>query len=146
MTHLERFTGLAERLAEWQSLWRCLPFQHPRLPWQARWPGLAEALLALTDAEVARLQEDPFTDSPLAAWLPVDELAWLVALPAMAEQGGVLAEELPEAWGEQVGGASGARYRPFCPRSRSPRPSRWWSGAPARGTWPGPCRGIMASR
>ncbi|QJQ98811.1 methyltransferase [Halomonas sp. PGE1] len=116
MTHLERFTGLAERLAEWQSLWRCLPFQHPRLPWQARWPGLAEALLALTDAEVARLQEDPFTDSPLAAWLPVDELAWLVALPAMAEQGGVLAEELPEAWGEQVGGRKWRQVQAFLPQ------------------------------
>jgi len=99
MTHAERFTHLAERLAEWQPLWHCLPFQHPRLPWRSRWPQLAEALLALPESEVSRLQEDPFTDSPLAAWLPVGELARLVALPALAGQG----EALPEAWGDGIG-------------------------------------------
>jgi len=116
MAHLDRFTGLAERLAEWQPLWRCLPFQHPRLPWQERWPGLAEALLALSDADVARLQEAPFTDSPLAAWLPVEELARLVALPALAGQGGVLAKGLPEAWGEQVGGRKWRQVQAFLPQ------------------------------
>ncbi|WP_404297071.1 methyltransferase [Halomonas sp.] len=112
MTHAERFTHLAERLAEWQPLWHCLPFQHPRLPWHRRWPGLAEALLAMPESEVSRLQEDPFTDSPLGAWLPVEELARLVALPALAEQG----EALPEAWGADVGERKWRQVQAFLPQ------------------------------
>ncbi len=112
MTHTERFTQLAERLAEWQPLWRCLPFQHPRLPWRSRWPRIAEALLALSEPELARLQEDPFTDSPLAGWLPVEDLARLVALPELAGQG----ESLPEAWREGVGERKWRQVQAFLPR------------------------------
>ncbi|MGJ7461472.1 methyltransferase [Halomonas sp. MA07-2] len=120
MTHTERFTQLAQRLAEWQPLWRCLPFQHPRLPWQSRWPGLAEALLALPDVEVVRLQEAPFIDSPLAGWLPVGELARLVTLTSLAGQGEALAEGfaegLPEAWAEGVGERKWCQIQAFLPR------------------------------
>jgi hypothetical protein len=112
LSHAERFACLTERLAEWRPLWGCLPFQHVVMPWRPRWPGLAEALLALPQAEVVRLQVDPVSDSPLGAWLPVDELARLTSLPALA--GG--AEALPEAWGEQVGGRKWRQVQAFLPQ------------------------------
>ncbi|KAA0013839.1 methyltransferase [Billgrantia pellis] len=95
-----RFRRLTEHLAEWQLLWRPLPFMHRQLPWRERYPGLAECLLGLGESEVERLQADPWRNSPLRDWLPVDELAELVALPSLDAAGATL----PEAWGRHVGG------------------------------------------
>ncbi|QTF94267.1 methyltransferase [Halomonas sp. BM-2019] len=112
MTHDERFRRLTARLSEWRPLWGCPPFQHPTPPWRSRCPGLAETLLALPEAEVARLQAAPFSASPLDAWLPVAELARLVELPSLAGA----AEALPEAWGEQVGGRKWRQLQAFLPQ------------------------------
>ncbi|MFY0990549.1 methyltransferase [Halomonas sp. C05BenzN] len=98
--HAERLTRLTERLAEWQGLWRPPPFQHRRAPWAEHLAGLEQALLALPDAACERLQADPFTASPLSAWLPVAELHGLVRLPALAGE----TPDLPASWREHVGG------------------------------------------
>ena len=112
MTHAERFTQLAERLAEWQPLWRCLPFHHPVVPWAESHPELHATLLALDEAERARLHDDPFTASPLAPWLPVAELAELVALPSLAPAPAAL----PEAWSQHVSGRKWRQIEAFLPR------------------------------
>lgn len=127
MTHAERFTQLAERLAEWQPLWRCLPFHHPVVPWAESHPELHAALLALDEAERARLHDDPFTASPLAPWLPVAELAELVALPSLAPA----PTALPEAWSQHVSGRKWQQIEAFLPQvTRAPGQSlvEWCAG------------------
>ncbi len=110
-SHEHRFRHLGAVLAEWQPVWQPLPFQHRRLPWEARYPAMAQALRELSDDEAARLQASPFTASPLSAWLPVDELASLVDLPDMAPQG----PTLPDAWGTFVGGRKWRQIQAFAP-------------------------------
>ena len=114
--HDTRFQRLTERLAEGAPLWRCLPFQEPEPAWRSRWPGLAEALLALDDDTLARLQADPFAgsalaDSPLAAWLPVAALAELVALPDLSRH-----VTLPEAWAEGIAERKRRQLEAFVPQ------------------------------
>lgn len=116
MIHDTRFQRLTERLAEGAPLWRCLPFQEPEPAWRSRWPGLAEALLALGDDALARLQADPFAsaalaDSPLAAWLPVEALAELVALPDLSRR-----VTLPETWAEGVAERKRRQLEAFVPQ------------------------------
>ncbi|WP_372613308.1 hypothetical protein [Halomonas sp.] len=60
--HARRFQRLTAMLAEWQSVWRPLPFQHPMPPWSACFPGRVEQLRALCDADVDRLQGEPLRD------------------------------------------------------------------------------------
>ncbi|MEQ6918199.1 methyltransferase [Halomonas aquatica] len=127
LSHTERFARLTERLAEWQDLWRPLPFQHRRPPWGEAWPGLETALLRLSDASAARLQDTPFRESPLADWLPVAELARLVDLPELAGD----ACELPVAWAAHVGGRKWSQIEAFLPRvgaSPDERLVEWCAG------------------
>jgi len=122
-----RLARLTALLAEWRPLWQPLPFQHPRLPWQAERPALAEALLALPDAEVARLQDAPFCDSPLADWLPVEELEALASLPRLAGEGA----PLPAHWAAHVGGRKWRQIEAFLERLRlapEDTPLEWCAG------------------
>ncbi|MYL24457.1 methyltransferase [Halomonas alkaliantarctica] len=104
---------LTHLLARWQPLWRPLPFQHPVLPWEADYPELGAMLRSLTDEDCARLEDDPFTDSPLARWLPVEALAELVTLPALSARN---ATKLPEAWCQHVGGRKWQQIEAFAER------------------------------
>ncbi|MDZ7853246.1 MAG: methyltransferase [Halomonas sp.] len=112
LSHAERFARLTDLLAEWQPLWRPMPFQHRRLPWAEAYPELADRLRSLDDAECARLQADPSTDFPLAEWLPVAELAALVELPELPAEG----PDLPTHWAEHVGGRKWQQIAAFVPR------------------------------
>ncbi|TDR52738.1 methyltransferase family protein [Halomonas ventosae] len=111
-SHAERFTRLTALLAEWQPLWRPLPFQHRRLPWAEAHPGLADRLRSLDDDACTRLQAEPFTASPLAEHLPVAELAALVALPELPGEG----PDLPAQWAEHMGGRKWQQVAAFVPR------------------------------
>ncbi|WFM72756.1 methyltransferase [Halomonas sp. CKK8] len=111
-SHAERFARLTALLAEWQPLWRPMPFQHRRLPWAEAHPGLADRLRSLDDDACARLQAQPFTASPLAEHLPVAELAALVALPELPAEGACL----PAAWAEHMGGRKWQQVAAFVPR------------------------------
>ncbi|MFM9269050.1 methyltransferase [Halomonas elongata] len=110
-SHEYRFRRLGAVLAEWQPVWQPLPFQHRRLSWECRYPAMAEALRALPEDEAERLQADPFTASPLSAWLPMAELAELVELPDLAPRG----PTLPDAWGTFVGGRKWRQIQAFAP-------------------------------
>ncbi len=111
-SHLDRFARLTALLAEWQPLWRPMPFQHRHLPWAEVHPDLADSLRSLDDAACARLQADPFTASPLAERLPVAELAALVALPELSGEG----PGLPAQWAEHMGGRKWQQVAAFVPR------------------------------
>ncbi|MCE8015568.1 methyltransferase [Halomonas sp. MCCC 1A17488] len=104
-----RFSRLTSLLAEWQPLWRPAPFMHRRLPWGEAYRELAERLLGLDDRQVARLQADPWQDSPLRDWLPVEELAERVRLAPLAA-GDV---SLPPAWGQHVSGRKWQQVEAF---------------------------------
>ena len=112
LSHTDRFARLTALLAEWQPLWRPLPFQHRGAPWGAAYSALDAALLALSDDEAARLQDAPFHASPLAAWLPVAELEELVALPELAGDD----RAPPAAWAAHVGGRKWSQIEAFLPR------------------------------
>ena len=107
-----RFARLTALLAECQELWRPLPFVHRELPWPAPFHALGRRLLALDDAECARLQDEPFIDSPLSAWLPVAPLAELVALADMPGD----EEGLPAGWAAHIGGRKWQQIEAFVPR------------------------------
>ncbi len=104
-----RFSRLTSLLAACQPFWRPAPFMYRRVPWRADHPELADRLLDLSDAEVARLQADPWQGSPLDDWLPVSELAELVRLVPLDAQ----AVPLPEAWGQHVGGRKWRQIEAF---------------------------------
>ncbi len=111
-----RFARLTVLLAEWQGLWRPLPFTRRDIPWPAPFHALARRLLVMGDAECARLQAEPFIDSPLADWLPVsalDELVALADIPA-GEAGGE--GGLPPHWAAHIGGRKWQQIEAFVPR------------------------------
>lgn len=110
--HADRFARLTALLAEWQPLWRPMPFQHRRPPWAEAHPDLVDSLRSLDEDACARLQADPFTASPLAEHLPVAELAALVALPELPAEGACL----PAAWAEHMGGRKWEQVAAFVPR------------------------------
>ncbi|TLF45990.1 methyltransferase [Halomonas urmiana] len=127
LSHTQRFAWLSALLAEWQPLWRPLPFQHRGSPWGEAYSALEAALLELSDAEVARLQDAPFSASPLADWLPVAALAELVELPELTGEAG----ELPAAWAAHVGGRKWSQIEAFLPRvaaSPDERLVEWCAG------------------
>lgn len=109
--HADRLARLTALLAEWQAVWRPLPFQSRRPPWAEDLPGLEQALLALSDEACERLQADPCGTSPLSSWLPVAELGELVDLPDLA--GGDAG--LPASWSQHVGGRKWQQIEAFVP-------------------------------
>nr|WP_275298147.1 methyltransferase [Halomonas campisalis] len=102
-------------MAEWRPLWQPLPFQYRRSPWCERFPVLEEALLALGAADCERLQHAPFSDTPLAAWLPVAELAQQVSLPPLE----ATPTGLPPAWSQHVGGRKWRQIEAFVAHTRA---------------------------
>ncbi|MDX5378969.1 MAG: SAM-dependent methyltransferase [Halomonas sp.] len=104
-----RFSRLTELLAGWQPLWQPAPFMYRQPPWQSAYRELAEMLRQLSDDEVTRLQADPWQNSPLRAWLPVEELADLVRLAPLAAEN----FSLPPAWGQHVGGRKWLQIEAF---------------------------------
>jgi hypothetical protein len=112
MPPADRLARLTVLLAEWQPLWRPLPFHHLTLPWAERFAGLEAALLGLAEADCTRLQASPYVDSPLATWLPVAELGELVRLPELEGD----AAPLPEAWRHHVSGRKWRQIEAFVAR------------------------------
>lgn len=127
LSHTDHFARLTALLAEWQHLWRPLPFQHRGSPWDAAYSALDAALLALSDDEAARLQDAPFGASPLDEWLPVAELEELVALSELAGDD----RALPASWAAHVGGRKWSQIEAFLPRvaaSTGERLVEWCAG------------------
>lgn len=81
------FHLLGEQLRRHAGLWRPAPFHEPQPPWRARFPGLATRLLALEDAEVERLANQPHALLQLLARTHPESaaLSRLIDLPRSAE-------------------------------------------------------------
>ncbi|MDH5182560.1 MAG: SAM-dependent methyltransferase [Gammaproteobacteria bacterium] len=62
----KRFLALEAILLELQPLWQAQPFKQPRPQWCQDYPALTEALLCLSDTELAQLRSD---DAQLYRWL-----------------------------------------------------------------------------
>lgn len=84
--HQQAFSELTALLADWQALWRPLPFMQRPVSWQPQWPELYARCLALSDETLTRLEattpEHP--DSPwqsLAQGLPLSQLQALTDWP-----------------------------------------------------------------
>lgn len=105
----QRLARLTQLLAEWQPLWRPAPFMYRQLPWQLDDTRWVESLLALSDAEVERLEADPWQASPLEGWLPVGELEQLLCLAPLD----ATTQVLPPAWGQHVGGRKWQQIEAF---------------------------------
>ncbi len=85
MLVLDRFLALQTVLDTHEDLWRPQPFRGRALAWRAQRPALAEAVDALSAAEVAVLEGDQAT---LQAWIvqqvpTLAELPWLTTLPEL---------------------------------------------------------------
>lgn len=109
MTHAERLHRLTELLAEWQALWRPLPFQHRQMPWASQYAELHRSLIALDEKTAIRLEANPFAASELETWLPVAELAALVRLPRFSADEATL----PNRWGDHIGGRKWQQLEAF---------------------------------
>jgi len=85
MNHRERFLELQALLTAHETWWRPAPFRVRRPDWCDERPALAEAVLALDAAALARYADDPAVCCAwLASWLPVvDRLGELAVLPAL---------------------------------------------------------------
>ncbi|MDX5434521.1 MAG: SAM-dependent methyltransferase [Halomonas sp.] len=105
----QRFSRLTALLAEWQPWWQPTPFTYRLPPWPAGFSARIEALLELNDEQVARLQANPWQQSPLCGWLPVDELAALVRLTPLD----AAPLSLPDAWGSHVSGRKWQQIETF---------------------------------
>ena len=128
LSHTERLAALTRLLAEWHWLWSPTPFTHASIPWsdRAQAGDIAACLEALDDQRCQRLQQRPFDDSPLAAWLPVAELKRLIDVAP-----GPPAIDAPEAWASHVGGRKWAQMLAFAPQVdplRGPRLVEWCAG------------------
>ena len=83
MKPAEHRRQLDSALAAFHDLWHPQPFREARPAWCAQWPALTAALLALSDAEAASLNDDaPAALRWLADYLPdVDALLPLIDVP-----------------------------------------------------------------
>ncbi len=83
MRHLERLRQLEPLLAAGRDLWHPQPFHVLQPEWCERWPALAAELLALTDAEAERLNDDGAAARALLArhWPQAAEIDHLLELP-----------------------------------------------------------------
>lgn len=59
-TLVERLTALGEFLQRWSEVWPHSALEHDRLPWEPRFPALAEALTSLPEALVDELEAAPW--------------------------------------------------------------------------------------
>lgn len=112
MRAAERRRQLDTALLAWHTLWHPQPFRETRPAWCDRWPALTAALLALSDAEAANLNDNvPDALRWLAGYLPeIDALLPLIALPA--------AENTPpavpgERWAWEIPGRKRAQIEAF---------------------------------
>lgn len=71
MDYQRWFEELDELLVQHRDWWQIRPFHHRHIPWAETQPQLVAALAALTEAELARLEQD---SQALADWLS----PWLV--------------------------------------------------------------------
>src|SRR3990167_333344 len=55
---VERQQGLDAELLKFHDLWHPQPFREPRPPWCERWPSLRDELMALPEADIARLNDN----------------------------------------------------------------------------------------
>jgi hypothetical protein len=99
-------------LLAWRQLWHPQPFREARPAWCEQWPALTAALLALSDADAAHLNDDaPAALRWLAAYLPeVDGLLPLIDIP--------VAENTPpsvpgERWAWEIPGRKRAQIEAF---------------------------------
>lgn len=85
MEHLARYLALQDRLSRHEPFWRPAPFHVARPAWCADHPQWMQAALALSDAEVERLNAD---NAALIAWAgefvpELRALQGLIALPQL---------------------------------------------------------------
>ncbi len=112
MRAAERRRQLDTTLLAWRDLWHPQPFREARPGWCEQWPALTAALLALSDADAAHLNDD-VADALrwLAGYLPdIDALLPLIDIPA--------AEHAPppvpgERWAWEIPGRKRAQIEAF---------------------------------
>ncbi len=85
MRLVERQQGLDAELLNFRDLWHPQPFRQARPPWCERWPSLLDELMALPEADIARLNDNgTMALALLSRHIPgLSRLALLAELPAM---------------------------------------------------------------
>lgn len=98
-SYFARWQRLNDWLVQHQTIWKPAPFIEPLPAWALRYPELACAVAALTDAECDELDDNPEALARLASHY-VPQLALrgqLVNLPELSpEPAGIMAATLPE--------------------------------------------------
>ncbi len=84
---IARFEAVTALLVATRQWWRPAPFQHPRLPWEATAPELANYLRALDRDAVEGLHSDlPALADQLSPWLPAAASVALGTVPQLPAQ------------------------------------------------------------
>ena len=128
MTLAQRQRALDAALAAFRPLWHAQPFRKVRPGWCMEWPGLTAELLALDDAEQARLADD---DEAAANFLArhIGDLAVLTELARVADCHAPPLPEFPPFWAWEIPGRKRAQIEAFAAGAPSSgRPVIDWCG------------------
>lgn len=109
----QRFSALAEILAQWQFVWQPLPFKQLPPEWTQQLPQLSQYLLALDDNQWQQLEENIQQAKGLSPWLPVEQLAELVQVPGWSTT-----LNLPEDWSEHISARKWQQLQAFVAQIR----------------------------
>jgi hypothetical protein len=124
----ERQRALDATLAALRPLWHARPFSEIRPAWCLEWPALAAELLALDDAEQARLADD----GEAAAGFVARHIADIAELPGLARVAVSHARPLPDFgpfWAWEIPGRKRGQIEAFAASAaRSGRPVIDWCG------------------
>lgn len=111
----ERRRQIDAALRAFHPLWHPQPFREPRPDWCHQWPALTDALLALSDAETAHLNDDvPAAIRWLSDYIP-DLLALLplIDLPVAESPGSPAPHVAGERWAWEIPGRKRAQIEAF---------------------------------
>jgi hypothetical protein len=109
---VERQQGLDAELLNFHDLWHPQPFREPRPQWCERWPSLFDELMALPEADIARLNDDSgAAQALLARHIPaISTLATFADLPVL--QGASLPERSAH-WAWEIPGRKREQIEAF---------------------------------
>lgn len=124
----ERQRALDATLASIRPLWHARPFSEMRPAWCLEWPALAAELLALDDADQARLADD----GEAAAGFVACHIGEVAELPGLACVADIHARPLPALgtfWAWEIPGRKRGQIEAFAASAaRSGRPVIDWCG------------------
>lgn len=128
MKLLERQQGLDAELLKFRDLWHPQPFREPRPQWCERWPSLHDELMALPEADIARLNDNGAAALTLLS-RHVPGLSTLASLAELPAAPGVTLPDRSAHWAWEIPGRKREQIEAFAAAAgQSRQPVLDWCG------------------